>query len=94
VRNIAGFGQLKNNVQNKTLFSNSLIRDSVMSTLKHMTDKEDRSEEQSITSIAGETLNELELTKPKIDIQKPKMTQAMRTLAVTQNEAFNLMLIH
>ena len=68
VRNIAGFGQLKTNVQNKTLFSNSLIRDSVMSTLKHMTDKEDRSEEQSIASIAGETLNELELTKPKIDI--------------------------
>ena len=39
-----------------------------MSTLKHMTDKEDRSEEQSIASIAGETLNELELTNPKIDI--------------------------
>jgi len=39
-----------------------------MSTLKHLTDKEDRSEDQSNPSIAGETLNELELTKAVIEI--------------------------
>jgi antitoxin component of RelBE/YafQ-DinJ toxin-antitoxin module len=56
-----------------------------MSTLKHMTDKEDRSDEHSIASLAGETLNEL---------TKPRLTNALRSLNITQNEAFNLMLMH
>ena len=56
-----------------------------MSTLKHMTDKEDRSDEHSIASLAGETLNEL---------TKPKLTNAFKSLNITQNEAFNLMLRH
>ena len=85
VRNVAGFRQhAVSGIHDKTLFSNSFIRDSVLSTLKHVTDREEASDERSLTSQTGE-IHEL---------NKPKLNTTIKSLNMTQNEAFNLMLVH